>query len=71
MKTRKDYNIYERSFEFAVRVSKLLKKCPRDDVSREHFRQLIRSSGSIGANLEEADGALTRKDFINKVGISR
>lgn len=37
----------------------------------EYGRQLIRSSGSIGANIEEADGALTKKDFINKIGISR
>jgi len=37
----------------------------------EYGKQLIRSSGSIGANLEEADGTLTKKDFINKMAIAR
>jgi four helix bundle protein len=34
-------------------------------------RQLSNSGTSIGANFEEADGALTRKDFVNKAGIAR
>ena len=34
-------------------------------------RQLINAATSIGANFEEADGALTKKDFINKLSISR
>lgn len=32
---------------------------------------MIRSASSIGANMQEADGSITSKDFINKVGISR
>jgi four helix bundle protein len=34
-------------------------------------RQLLRSATSIGANVEEADAAETRKDFIHKMGIAR
>ena len=34
-------------------------------------RQLIRSGTSIGANIEEAQGASSRKDFINKMNISK
>ena len=44
---------------------------PLTQTTREYSKQLIRASGSVGSNLEEADGALTRKDFINKIGISR
>ena len=33
--------------------------------------QLGSAGTSVGANFEEADGTLTNKDFINKVGISR
>lgn len=58
-------------FEFSVRTVKLIEKLPERISVSEYGRQLIRSSRSIGANLEEADGALTKKDFINKVGISR
>ena len=34
-------------------------------------RQLANSATSVGANFEEADGALTKRDFINKVAIAR
>jgi four helix bundle protein len=34
-------------------------------------KQLFKAGTSIGANYEEADGALTKKDFINKVAIAR
>lgn len=33
--------------------------------------QLIKSGTSVGANMEEADGSLTKRDFINKVVIAR
>lgn len=34
-------------------------------------RQLASAETSIGANVEEADGALTKRDFVNKMGIAR
>ena len=68
---KKKYDIYGRTFQFAVRVAKLLDKLLKSTAVVEYSRQLIRASGSIGSNLEEADGALTRRDFINKVGIAR
>ena len=33
--------------------------------------QLVKSGTSIGANVEEADGAVTKRDFINKIAIAR
>lgn len=33
--------------------------------------QLVKSGTSIGANVEEADGAVTKRDFINKMAIAR
>jgi four helix bundle protein len=33
--------------------------------------QLAKAGTSIGANVEEADGALTKKDFVNKIAIAR
>ena len=68
---KKKYDIYDRTFKFAVKTVKFLEKLPRNTASIEHTRQLIRSSGAIGANLAEADGALTKKDFVNKIGIAR
>src|SRR3989339_1001591 len=67
----KKYDIKDRALEFAASVAIFIYKLPRNQLSIEYGRQLIRSSASIGANLEEADGTLTKKDFINKIAISR
>ncbi|MDP8211801.1 MAG: four helix bundle protein [Candidatus Zapsychrus exili] len=68
---RKKFDIYDRAFTFAVNCAKLIKGLPKEIILIEYMRQLVRSSGSIGANLEEADGALTKRDFVYKVAISR
>ena len=67
----KKFDIYDRVFNFTVRAVKFLEKIPKSISSVEYGRQLVRSSGSMGANLEEADGALTKKDFVNRIGIAR
>ena len=71
MSNGKKYDIYDRAFKFAVSVAKFLEMLPKRTALIEYSRQLIKSSGSIGANISEADGALTKKDFINKMGIAR
>lgn len=67
----KKYDIQERVMEFATRVAYFGIKLPKNQVSLEYSKQLIRSSASIGANIEEADGTLTKRDFINKISIGR
>ena len=71
MPNKKQFDIYNRVFDFAVKTVKFLDKLPKSTASFEYSKQLTRSSGSIGANLEEADGALSRKDFVYKLGIAR
>jgi len=68
---KNNFDIYERSLSFAVRTARFVDKLPRTLAIIEYSRQLIRASGSIGSNIEEADGTLTKKDFVNKMGISR
>jgi four helix bundle protein len=65
-----NFDIRQRTRAFAVRTISLLRKFPKDLAGQEIGRQLIRSSTSIGANLEEADASPTRKDFFNKISIS-
>ncbi|MFB3896148.1 MAG: four helix bundle protein [bacterium] len=71
MPNNKIYNINDRTLEFAAQVARFINKLPLNQVTTEYNKQLIRSSASIGANLEEADGTLSKRDFINKVAISR
>ena len=71
MTNEEAYDIYDRAFDFAVKSDKLLDKLHKSMAIMEYSKQLIKASGSIGANIEEADGVLTRRDFINKMGIAR
>ena len=43
---------------------------PNNGVAWELQRQLVRSSGSVGANLAERKGVLTKPEFNHKVSIS-
>jgi four helix bundle protein len=63
-------NIRERTFEFACRVVEFCKKLyDQGGVARMMTFQLINCSTSIPANLEEARGAESRRDFISKCSI--
>jgi len=64
------FDIRDRAKKFAIRIINLIKKFPKDVAGHALGRQLIRSGTSIGANLEEADAASSRKDFFHKVSIS-
>ncbi len=71
MANEKKFDIYDRALKFAIEIAKIIENLPNNIVFREYSKQVIRSSGSVGANIEEADGTLTKKDFINKLGIAR
>jgi four helix bundle protein len=65
------FDIRKRTFLFAVRVVQFVGKLPRTTAAIEIGRQLVRAGSSIGCNVEEADGALSRKDFVNHIRIAR
>jgi four helix bundle protein len=65
------YDLEERTFQFAKSVRLLVKKLPITIANQEDIRQLIKSSGSTGANYIEANEALSKKDFLMRVKISR
>lgn len=63
-------NIQERTFEFGVRIIRLVDRLPRTTAGIQIGRQLVASGTSVGANMQEADGAESKTDFIHKVGIA-
>lgn len=67
----KQYDLEERTFKFAKEVRGFIKQLPRNLANTEDGRQLIRSSGSVGANCIEANESLSKKDFVMRVKISR
>lgn len=67
----KSRKLPERSFEFAVRIIKLCDWLDgRRGVSRRLADQLLRAGTSVGANVEEGQGAETTKDFAHKYAIA-
>jgi four helix bundle protein len=63
-------NIQERSFEFGVRVVRLVDRLPRTTAGIKIGQQLIDAGTSVGANMQEADAAESKKDFVHKTGIA-
>jgi four helix bundle protein len=70
-KNSKHYDLEDRTLEFAKRVRKFVKKLPKTIANQEDGRQLIKASGSVGANYIEANESLSKKDFRMRVKISR
>ena len=67
----KQYDLEERTFKFAKSVRGFVKKLPRHVANNEDGKQVVRSSGSVGANYIEANEALSKKDFIMRIKICR
>ncbi|MDD4995152.1 MAG: four helix bundle protein [Patescibacteria group bacterium] len=67
----KPYNLEERTFEFSKQVAVFCKNLPKTQSNYEYTRQVIRSSGSVGANYIEANEALSSKDFLMRIKICR
>jgi four helix bundle protein len=70
MKGKQRFDIQERTFEFAVQVVKLVNRLPRTVAGIEIGRQVVRAATSIGSNVEEADAAESKRDFIHKMSIA-
>jgi four helix bundle protein len=62
--------VQEKSFHFAVQLVNYSRRLRKDSTDLVLTRQLLRSGTSIGANIEEALGGQSSKDFISKLAIA-
>ena len=67
----KQYDLEDRTLSFARSCRDLTKLISKNTANFEYSKQLIRSSGSVGANYIEANESLSKKDFVLRVKISR
>ncbi|HEY4483394.1 MAG TPA: four helix bundle protein [Candidatus Paceibacterota bacterium] len=67
---RADWDLEKRTQNFARKVREFVKKLPRSVANMEDTKQVVRSSGSIGANYIEANESMSKKDFIMRLKIS-
>lgn len=62
--------IAEKSYKFALRMLRLYKHLQADEQEYIISKQVVRSGTSIGANVEEAIGAISKAEFSAKMSIA-
>jgi len=67
----KPFDLGDRTFLFAKDVRAFVRKLRRTISNEEDIRQLVRSSGSVGANYIEANESLGAKDCLLRFRTSR
>jgi four helix bundle protein len=71
IQNKKQYDLEDRTFNFAKNVRTFIKTIPTTLSNIEDAKQLVRASGSVGANYIEANESLSKKDFILRIKICR
>lgn len=66
----KENVILEKSYSFSIRIVNLYKYLAQSKKEFILSKQLVRSGTSIGANVEEAIGGQSRKDFYAKINVA-
>ena len=67
----KQFDLEDRTYQFAKSVALYIKQLPKSISNLEYSRQVVDSSGSVGANYIEANEALSKKDFMMRIKICR
>lgn len=62
--------VQEKSFAFAVRIVRLYQHLVKEQKEFVLSKQLLRSGTSIGANVEEGIGGISKKDFRAKLSVA-
>ena len=67
----KDGNVvYEKAYQFAIRIVKAYQFLSKNKKEFILSKQLLRCGTSIGANIAEANGAISKRDFSSKISIA-
>jgi four helix bundle protein len=62
--------VYQKSYAFAVRVVKLYQHLCEQKKEYVLSKQILKCGTSIGANVSEANGAISKNDFSAKISIA-
>ncbi len=68
---KKQYNLEKRTAEFAKNIRIFVRSLSKSISNIEDGKQVVRSSGSVGANYIEANESLSKKDFVMRIKICR
>ncbi len=67
----KENVLREKSYQFALRIVKFYKFIAAEQKEYVLSKQILRSGTSVGANIEEANHAQSKTDFIHKLSIAQ
>jgi four helix bundle protein len=67
----KESVLRDKSYQFALRIIKLYKFISTEKKEFVLSKQILRSGTSVGANIEEANQAQSKTDFIHKLAIAQ
>ncbi len=67
---KKDNVTYEKAYSFAIRIVRAFQHLTNSKKEFVLSKQMLRSGTSIGANISEANGAVSKADFSNKISIA-
>jgi four helix bundle protein len=70
MREKGEYDIKDRTFKFGVCITRFINVLPKTTAGFVIAKQLVRSGTSIGANVEEATGGRTKREFANCIAIA-
>ena len=65
------FDLEERTTKFAKAVIRLCENLSRDSMNNRLIGQVVGAAGSVGANYREANDALGKKDFVQRLKIAR
>lgn len=66
-----NFDLEERTIQFSKDIIDFVKQLSINIITKPLINQLIRSATGIGANDMEADEASSKRDFINKITITK
>jgi four helix bundle protein len=64
-------DLEERTYLFAKRVREFIKKLPRSIANHQDGIQLVKASGSVGANYIEAKEGVSNKDYFYRIKVCK
>ena len=67
----REFDLEKRTTEFAKAVIRVCRTLPRNPMNDRLVGQEVGAAGSIGANYREANDALGKKDFVQRMKIAR
>lgn len=67
----KKFDLEDRTLKFAKNCIDLCKSLAGNVINTTLVSQLVRSSGSVGANYREANDAISKKEFYHRINICR